>query len=111
MKRLFKETPTFSQKLEVLGDKSLLKAIQDAILESPSIGKVIAGTGGLRKMRMPDSSRGKGKRGGLRIIYLDIPDREITHLLYLYGKDESEDLTPKEKKVFKALVATLKGEE
>lgn len=110
MKRLFKETPTFTQKVESLGDPNLLKSIQDAILENPAVGSTIAGTGGLKKFRMPDLSRGKGKRGGLRIVYLDLPDREVTHLLYLYGKDEAEDLTTDEKKIFKALVNSIKGE-
>jgi hypothetical protein len=59
---------------------------------------------------MSDPSRGKGKRGGLRVIYLDLPDREITYLLYLYTKDEAEDLTSGEKKLFKALVNSIKGE-
>ncbi len=57
MKRLFKETPTFTQKVESLGDERLLKSIQDAILENPSLGNTIAGTGGLKKFRMSDPSR------------------------------------------------------
>lgn len=110
MKRLFKETPIFTKKLELYDDLTLLKSIQDAILENPSIGDTIAGTGGLKKFRMPDSSRGKGKRGGLRVIYLDLSDREVTYLLYVYGKDEADDLSSDEKKVFKALVEKIKGE-
>ena len=88
----------------------MIRSIQDAILENNSIGNTIAGTGGIRKFRMPDISRGKGKRGGLRIIYLDLPEREITYLLYLYGKDEADDLSNDEKKVFKNLVIIIKGE-
>lgn len=110
MKRTFKETPIFTQKVESFDDANLLKSVQDAILENPMLGSTIAGTSGLRKFRMPDPSRGKGKRGGLRIIFLDLPDREITYLLYLYGKDEAEDLTSKEKKHFKNLVNSIKGE-
>lgn len=82
-------------------------------LRTPSVVNTIAGTGGLRKFRVADPSRGKGKRGGLRIIFLDLPDREVTYLtylIYLYGKDEAEDLTPAEKKAFKTLVDSIKGE-
>jgi len=43
--------------------------LQNFLLLSPKAGDVIAGTGGLRKLRFGDPSRGKGKRGGLRIIY------------------------------------------
>jgi hypothetical protein len=59
---------------------------------------------------MPDASRGKGKRGGLRVIYLDLPDKETTYLLFIYGKDEADDLTATEKKIFKELVSRIKGE-
>ncbi|MFP5387181.1 MAG: hypothetical protein ACLGHN_13980 [Bacteriovoracia bacterium] len=59
---------------------------------------------------MADPSRSKGKRGGLRIIFLHLPDREVTYLIYLYGKDEAEDLTPAEKRTFKQLVDLIKGE-
>lgn len=110
MKRTFRETPTFTQKVESVGGAELLKAIQDAILENTSVGNTIAGTGGLKKFRIADPSRGKGKRGGLRIIYLDLPDRERTYLLYLYDKDEAEDLTNEEKRPLKALVTQIKSE-
>ena len=110
MKRTFKETPIFTQKVESYDDTSLLGAIQDAILENPSIGNTVAGTGGIKKFRMPDASRGKGKRGGLRIIYLDLEEKETTYLLYLYGKNEADDLTSDERKTFKDLVKIIKGE-
>ena len=110
MRRLFRETPIFTEKLKAVGDDDLLRFIQDLILEDPEVGPTVAGTGGVRKMRAPDPSRGKGKRGGLRILYLDLPDRERTYLLYLYGKNEAEDLTASEKKQFKILVDGIKGE-
>lgn len=44
------------------------------------------------------------------MLYLDLPDRERCYLLYLYGKDEAEDLTTEDKKIFKGLVAEIKGE-
>ena len=110
MKRTFKETPTFTRKVDSYGDNSLLKVIQDAILENPSVGSTIAGTGGLRKFRLADPTRGKGKRGGLRVIFLDLPDKEITYLFFLYGKNEADDLTADEKKTMKTLVAKIKGE-
>jgi hypothetical protein len=110
MRRAFRETPIFTEKLNAVGDDDLLRSIEDAILENPEAGATVAGTGGVRKLRAPDPSRGKGKRGGLRILYLDLPDKERTYLLYLYGKNEAEDLTTQEKKIFKELVAEIKGE-
>jgi len=110
MRRLFRQTPIFSEKLDAVGDDELLHLIEDAILDNPEVGTTIAGTGGVKKMRAPDPSRQKGKRGGLRILYLDLPDRERTYLLYLYGKDEAENITSEEKKIFKHLVEQIKGE-
>jgi hypothetical protein len=110
MRRVFRETPIFTEKIDEVGGDELLKNIQEAILENPDLGSTIAGTGGIKKLRAPDPSRGKGKRGGLRILYLDLPDRERTYLLYAYGKDEAEDITAAEKKIFKALVEQIKGE-
>lgn len=110
MRRLFRETPIFTEKIDSLGDDNLLRSIEDMILENPGAGATIAGTGGVRKLRAADPSRQKGKRGGLRVLYLDLPDRERCYLLYLYGKDEAEDITVQEKKIFKALVAQIKGE-
>jgi hypothetical protein len=110
MRRAFRETSIFTEKLDAVGRDDLLRSIEDAILENPEAGATVAGTGGIRKLRAPDASRGKGKRGGLRILYLDLPDRERTYRLYLFGKDEAEDLTASEKKIFKELVAQIKGE-
>jgi hypothetical protein len=110
MLRTFRETPIFTEKLAAVGDDDLLRAIEDSILANPEAGATVAGTGGIRKLRAPDPSRGKGKRGGLRILYLDLPDRERTYLLYLYGKNEAEDLTADEKRIFKSLVSQIKGE-
>ena len=95
-----------------MGEDDLLCSIEDAILEKPEAGATLAGTGGIRKLRAtdPSPSRQKGKRGGLRVLYLDLPDREITYLPYAYGKTEVKDITADEKKIFKALVAQIKGE-
>jgi hypothetical protein len=56
------------------------------------------GTGGFRRMRRVDARRGKGQRGGLRIIYYHFPSDHQIWLMTLYGKDEASDLTAKEKK-------------
>jgi len=43
--------------------------LQTILMQSPNAGAAIEGTGGLRKLRFADMRRGKGKRGGLRVIY------------------------------------------
>lgn len=68
MKALFVELPAFSRyRADYLDDEGF-RALQNELVESPEKGDVIEGTGGLRKLRRPDQRRGKGKRGGLRVI-------------------------------------------
>ena len=72
-------------------------------------GKVIPGTGGLRKLRWRDPRRGKGKRGGLRIIYYHLPEGSQVWLVTLYSKDEADDLTVAEKKTYRGLISEIKA--
>ena len=73
-------------------------------MADPEAGDVIQGTGGLRKMRFSDSRRGKGKRGGLRIIYYWWKAGLQFWLFTLYGKDEIDDLDAAQRKALKALL-------
>ena len=73
------------------------------------LGDVIRGTGGLRKLRVPDRGRGKGRRGGARVIYLHLPDRSHLHLLLVYGKDEQDDLTAEQRNQLRGIVARIKS--
>ena len=111
MKRIFVLMPTFEKRLAERGGDDLQKIIENELLENPSVGDVVQGTGGVRKFRVSDPLRGKGKRGGLRVLYLDLPGLEKTILIYLYGKDEAEDLSAEQKKLIKSLVKIVKGEE
>lgn len=78
--------------------------LQHALMANPEAGEVIEGTGGLRKMRFGDARRGKGKRGGLRVIYYWWTAGMQFWLYTLYDKDEAFDLTAKERKVLRALL-------
>jgi hypothetical protein len=57
-------------------------------MENPEAGDVIEGTGGLRKIRFADAKRGKGKRGGLRIIYYWWSVRKKFWLFTVYNKSK-----------------------
>ena len=65
---------------------------------------MIQGSGGLRKVRLEDKQRGKGKRGGLRIIYYFWDGGQEFWMFTLYSKGEIEDLSAAERKAFKALL-------
>ena len=109
MRRLFIETSAFTRKVDGEGREALL-LIQGELLERLESSPVIPGTGGLRKLRVSNADRGKGKRGGYRVIYFDMPKMKRTYLLGLYGKGEKADLSQDEKKVLKGLVERLKRE-
>ena len=63
-----------------------------------------------RKIRIPIENKGKGKRSGARVIYVDIELKETIYFINVYTKDEKDDLTEEEKKAFKAVVKILKEE-
>jgi hypothetical protein len=71
--------------------------LQLGLTSNPEAGSLIPGAGGIRKLRWKDSRRGKGKRGGLRVIYYVFLSDEEIWLLTLYDKDEATDL-PREAK-------------
>ncbi|OYV34440.1 MAG: toxin [Thiomonas sp. 20-64-5] len=104
MRALFVELPSFTRyRADYLNDEAL-RALQNAMLAQPEKGDVIEGTGGLRKLRHADARRGKGKRGGLRIIYYWWQAGGQFWFFTLYDKDEMSDLSAKEKAALKAML-------
>ena len=74
---------------------------------NPEAGDEIVGTGGVRKLRF--AAMGKGKSGGVRVVYY-FYDREMpVYALLLYGKNERADLTPEQRKSATALAAAIKA--
>jgi hypothetical protein len=69
MMAVFIELPAFERHREEYLDDISFSTLQGALMINPEAGDLIAGTGGLRKLRFADMRRGKGKRGGLRVIY------------------------------------------
>ena len=55
-------------------------------------------------------NRGKGKRGGARVLYVDVEIKELIYFINVYSKDEKDDLSEDEKKAFKAVIKFLKEE-
>lgn len=109
MTRTFVETPMFTKKWHELGlGDSELRELQNMLLEDPKAGDTIAGTGGLRKIRI--SYHGHGKRGGARVVYVDVEIREKIHLINAYAKNEKDDLTEAEKKAIASIIRILKEE-
>jgi len=76
------------------------------LLRNPTMGDVIEGAGGLRKARFADRRRGKGKSGGLRIIYYYWMSGSQFWLFTLYDKGEVEDLSPQERAALRQVLKT-----
>ena len=106
MQAVFVELPAFERNRARYLDDDAFAQLQIDLMASPASGDVIEGTGGLRKLRVADKRRGKGKRGGLRVIYYYWTGGPEFWLFTLYDKDETADLTPKERAGLKERVKT-----
>jgi hypothetical protein len=104
MKSTFKELPSFEARREDYLSDEEFQAFQSVLMKNPKAGDVIKGTGGLRKVRVASVKRGKGKRGGTRVIYYWYLEGKQFWLFTIYGKDEVTDLTAEQKRILKAVL-------
>lgn len=86
----------------------VLSAIENDLLQDSERGDIIQGTKDARKARIADPSRGKGKRGGFRYIYIYFESFARIYLLLFYGKDAKDDLSAAEKKVIADSITRVK---
>ena len=98
----FVETPVFTAALRRHLEDETYRALQFALLFRPARGPIIRGGVGLRKLRW--AAPGRGKRGGVRLIYYWEPASQTFYMLYLYAKNEQGDLTAAQLKVLARLV-------
>jgi hypothetical protein len=80
--------------------------LEKLLCNQPDSGALIQKTGGLRKIRLKSSS--KGKRGGFRVCYFDFPEKEQLFFIVIYGKNEQENISEEDKAVFKKLIEKIK---
>lgn len=88
---VFVETPIFTRRVQEYLDDAEYAEMQRYLADHPDAGPVIRGSGGMRKLRWAGS--GRGKRGGLRVIYYWWVARDRISLLLVYPKNEQDDLT------------------
>ena len=98
----FIETPLFEKVSKALLSDQEIAQIQMALISYPAMGALIPGAGGLRKLRWVGG--GKGKRGGLRIIYYWVTKDNQIYFLYVYKKNRQEDLTADQIKHLRTLL-------
>jgi mRNA-degrading endonuclease RelE of RelBE toxin-antitoxin system len=96
------ETPVFTKKINSLLTDEEYRNLQNELILNAEKGKVIRGSGGLRKIRWAIS--GRGKSAGARIIYYWILKKDTILMLLVYSKNEQDDLTSSQLKILKSLV-------
>ena len=98
----FIETSVFTRQVTSLLSDDEYSQLQGALSIHPDMGAIIPHSGGLRKVRW--SMIGRGKRGGVRAIYYWVVAEDQILMLFMYPKNEKDDLTPKQLKVLREIV-------
>ena len=101
------QLPKFKAEATELIGADGIEALAVHLIDRPDAGDVIPGSGGVRKLRW--AAKGKGKRGGARIIYLYVVIAARVYLMRCYAKNVKTDLTGDEKKQLRQIAAHLKG--
>ena len=102
---VFIETPPFERlRAEYLSDEAF-RLLQVWLMANPEAGTVIRGSGSIRKLRW--GSDGRGKRGGMRIIYYYMRAQSQSFFLTLYRKSEVSDLSRDEIQLLRKFVRQI----
>jgi hypothetical protein len=100
------ETKAFSEDIDAMLSPGERDAVIAEIAAAPDGGDLIRGTGGLRKRRI--ALAGRGKRGGARVITLFLGERYPVYAVFLYAKNERENLSAEQSKALLRLVTAIK---
>src|ERR1700749_3851196 len=101
------ETPIFVRRAQKLLSEDEHDDLIAYLASHPLEGDEIVGTGGVRKVRY--AAKGKGKSGGVRVIYYFYDQDMPIYALLIYAKSERADLTPDERKAVAAFAAAIKA--
>jgi len=96
------ETTVFTRLIGLLMHDDQYRELQERLIENPEIGDLIQSSGGLRKIGW--KLTGRGKRGGVKVIYYAVSADQI-RMLYVYSKSDQKDLTKDQLKVLRQVVA------
>ncbi len=96
------ETHIFTRQVLLLLSDEEYRLLQSVLANRPDAGVVIPSSGGLRKMRW--GMTGRGKRGGVRVIYYWAVKQERILMLLIYPKNVKDDLTQEQLKILRKIV-------
>ena len=101
----FIETSIFTRMILTLLKDDEYRELQNELLVNPARGDLIQGGGGIRKLRY--GTQGRGKSGGVRVIYYWLKDNGQIYMLVAYPKSTKDNLTSKETALLRELVKEL----
>lgn len=101
----FIETPIFTRMVTDLLSEDEYRELQNVLVEFPERGDLIRGGGGIRKLR--HAAQGRGKSGGVRVIYYWAKDADQIYLLAVYPKSRKDTLSDQETAILRKLVKEL----
>ena len=96
------ETSVFMRQVQKLLSDEEYRHLQIELSNRPNMGVIIPGSGGLRKVRW--GLRGRGKRGGVRVIYYWAVEQNRLLMLLIYPKNVQDDLSSAQLKMLKQIV-------
>src|ERR1700752_4569135 len=96
------ETSIFTKRIQTLLDNEDYRELQIALVNRPSAGAIIPGSRGLRKVRW--ARPGGGKRGGVRVIYYWAVKEHQLLMLFVFAKNEQDDLTSDQLRILRKLI-------
>ena len=96
------ETPIFTKRVKEILSEEEYRLFQIKLIDDPEAGNIIKGSGGIRKIRW--SGSGRGKRGGSRILYYWYNTQGVLLMLFIFKKNESDDLTKSQLNDLKMIV-------
>jgi len=101
----FIETQRFSDALYDYLDEDSYQELQVSLIERPDQGDIIPGGGGIRKLRF--AAQGKGKKGGVRVIYYWVTKAGQIYMIAIYPKGRKDNLTDAELAEFRDLAKEI----
>jgi hypothetical protein len=96
------ETPIFSRRVQKVLTNDEYQQFLTNLAHQPDMGVVLRGGGGIRKVRW--AAKGHGKRGGVRIIYHWAAAQDKIIMLFIYAKNEQDDLSREQLRALRKVV-------
>jgi hypothetical protein len=96
------ETSFFTKRVRVLLSDEEYRGLQSALITNPLKGALIRGSGGIRKVRW--ALPGRGKSGGVRVIYYWAVSKDQILMLSIYAKNERDNLTQEQLRILRQVV-------